>query len=141
MTQLTMQLLSAADADIDKSGQEAAAHTLVVANTEDVRELNLDGVSRINLTFPKFTDGRAYTQAFYLRRRCGFSGEIRATGDVLIDQLVQMERQGFSVAVLRADQNLDFAHKQFERYRAFYQGDAMTAKPVFSRDTNQGAAA
>ena len=133
MTAPTMKLLSAADA----STQEAAANTLVVANTEDPRTLALDGVTRIDLHFPKFTDGRAYTQAFYLRRRSGFTGEIRATGDVLIDQLVQMERQGFSVAVLRADQQLDFAHKQFDRYRAFYQGDAVIAKPVFSREDNQ----
>ena len=133
MTQLTMKLLSAADA----STQEVAANTLVLANTEDVRELKLEGVTRIDLNFPKFTDGRAYTQAFYLRRRVGYTGEIRATGDVLIDQLVQMERQGFSVAVLRADQNLDFAQKQFDRYRAFYQGDAVTAKSVFSRDDNK----
>jgi uncharacterized protein (DUF934 family) len=129
MTDLTMKLLSAGDA----ATQTAAPHTLVVANTEDPRTLVLDGVQRIDLHFPKFTDGRAYTQAFYLRRRAGFTGEIRATGDVLIDQLVQMERQGFSVAVLRADQHLEFAQKQFDRYRAFYQGDAVTPKPVFSR--------
>jgi uncharacterized protein (DUF934 family) len=131
-----MKLLSASSAQ----AQEAPANTLVVANTEDPRSLPLDGVTRIDLHFPKFTDGRAYTQAFYLRRRSGFTGEIRATGDVLIDQLVQMERQGFSVAVLRADQNLDFAQKQFDRYSAFYQGDAVTPKPVFSRADNKEAA-
>jgi uncharacterized protein (DUF934 family) len=130
MTQLTMKLLSAADA----STQEAAANTLVLANTEDPRTLQLEGVARIDLSFPKFTDGRAYTQAFYLRRRAGFTGEIRATGDVLIDQLVQMERTGFDVAVLREDQNLDYAKAQFDRYRAFYQGDAVTVKPVFARE-------
>jgi uncharacterized protein (DUF934 family) len=128
-----MKLLSAADAP----AHEAVANTLVVANTEDPRTLALEGVARIDLHFPKFTDGRAYSQAFYLRRRSGFTGEIRAIGDVLIDQLVQMERQGFSVAVLRTDQNLDFAQKQFDRYRAFYQGDAVTPKPVFSRDNKQ----
>jgi hypothetical protein len=37
------------------------------------------------------------------------------------------------VAVLREDQQLEFAQAQFDRYRAFYQGDAVTAKPVFSR--------
>jgi uncharacterized protein (DUF934 family) len=132
-----MKLLSAADL----STQETAANTLVVANSEDPRTLALEGVARIDLHFPKFTDGRAYTQAFYLRRRSGFTGEIRATGDVLIDQLVQMERQGFSVAVLRADQNLDFAQQQFDRYRAFYQGDAVTPKPVFSREDKQEATA
>ena len=130
----TMKLLSASEAQ----ASAVPANTLVVANTEDPRSLALDGVTRIDLHFPKFTDGRAYSQAFYLRRRSGFTGEIRATGDVLIDQLVQMERQGFSVAVLRADQNLDFAQKQFDRYKGFYQGDAVTAEPVFKR---QGVAA
>lgn len=95
-------------------------------------------MTRIDLHFPKFTDGRAYSQAFLLRRRLGFTGEIRATGDVLIDQLVQMERTGFDVAVLREDQNIDFAQRQFDRYRGFYQGDAVTVQPVFARE---GAAA
>ena len=108
--------------------------TLEITNTEDPRTLDLTGVARIDLHFPKFTDGRAYSQAFLLRRRLGFTGEIRATGDVLIDQLVQMERTGFDVAVLREDQNLDFAQRQFDRYRGFYQGDAVTVKPVFSRE-------
>jgi uncharacterized protein (DUF934 family) len=120
----------------------AAAHStgatdpkvLEIANTEDPRGVSLDGVTRIDLHFPKFTDGRAYSQAFLLRRRLGFTGEIRATGDVLIDQLVQMERTGFDVAVLRADQNIDFAQRQFDRYRGFYQGDAVTVKPVFARE-------
>ena len=68
-----------------------------IANDADPRTLALDGVHRIELNFPKFTDGRAFSQAFLLRRRLGFTGEIRATGDVLIDQLVQMQRTGFDV--------------------------------------------
>ncbi|OGA96854.1 MAG: hypothetical protein A3E79_01805 [Burkholderiales bacterium RIFCSPHIGHO2_12_FULL_61_11] len=111
---------------------------LALANDVDPRGVSLDGVTRIDLHFPKFTDGRAYSQAFLLRRRLGFTGEIRATGDVLIDQLVQMERTGFDVAVLRADQNLDSAQAQFDRFRSFYQGDAVTVQPHFVRE---GAAA
>jgi uncharacterized protein (DUF934 family) len=104
---------------------------LALANDVDPRTVSLVGVTRIDLHFPKFTDGRAYSQAFLLRRRLGFTGELRATGDVLIDQLVQMERTGFDVAVLRADQNLDFAQRQFDRFRGFYQGDAVTVSPRF----------
>jgi len=126
----TMKLLTASDS----SALETNERTLVVANTEDPRTLSLGGVERIDLQFPKFTDGRAYSQAFLLRRRLGFTGEIRATGDVLIDQLVQMDRQGFSVAVLRADQNLAFAQQQFDRFKSFYQGDAVTPAPHFSRE-------
>ena len=109
---------------------------LALANDVDPRSLSLDGVQRIDLNFPKFTDGRAFSQAFLLRRRLGFSGEIRACGDVLIDQLLQMQRSGFDSAVLRADQNIDFARAQLERYSAFYQGDAITPEPAFTRGLN-----
>ena len=105
--------------------------TLEIANDADPRTVLLDGVARIDLNFPKFTDGRAYSQAFLLRRRLGFKGEIRATGDVLIDQLVQMQRAGFDSAVLRADQDVAFAQCQFDRFSAFYQGSAVGTAPHF----------
>lgn len=108
------------------------AKIVQLANDADAMAVPLDGVERIDLHFPKFTDGRAYSQAFLLRRRRGFTGEIRATGDVLIDQLVQMERTGFDVAVLRADQDVSLAQRQFDRFSAFYQGDAVHTAPLFA---------
>ena len=105
---------------------------LELGNEADPRTLDLDSVARIDLHFPKFTDGRAYSQAFLLRRRLGFQGELRATGDVLIDQLVQMQRSGFDSAVLRDDQDAAHAKRQFERFAAFYQGDAVTVQPHFA---------
>jgi len=104
---------------------------LTLANDVDPRTLDLSGVTRIDLQFPAFTDGRAYSQAFLLRRRLGFAGELRATGDVLIDQLVQMQRTGVSSAVLRADQDSAHAARQFVRYARYYQGDAVTVQPRF----------
>lgn len=106
---------------------------LGIANDADPRTLALDGVQRVDLHFPKFSDGRAFSQAFLLRRRLGFKGEIRATGDVLVDQLVQMQRTGFDSAVLRADQDVAVVQRQFDRYGAFYQGDALTTAPHFAR--------
>lgn len=103
-----------------------------LANDADPRALSLAGVDRIDLQFPKFTDGRAYSQAFLLRRRLGFTGEIRATGDVLIDQLVQMQRTGFDVAVLREGVDASAAQRQFDRFSAFYQGDAVHVSPHFA---------
>lgn len=79
---------------------------LALANDADAQAVAFDNVQRIDLHFPKFTDGRAFSQAFILRRR-GFTGDIRAHGDVLIDQLVQMQRSGFSSVVLRDDQNAE----------------------------------
>ncbi len=105
--------------------------SLELANDADPRGISLEGLERIALNFPKFTDGRAYSQAFLLRRRLGFKGEIRATGDVLIDQLVQMQRAGFDSAVLRADQDVAFAQRQFDRFNAFYQGSAVGTEPHF----------
>ena len=111
---------------------EWPAH-ITLANDADPRTLDLNGVTRIDLQFPKFTDGRAYSQAFLLRRRLDFAGELRATGDVLIDQLVQMERTGFDVAVLREGVDASAAQRQFERFSGFYQGSAVETKPQFAK--------
>ena len=112
--------------------------TLQIANDADLAALAAEnafsGVGRIELQFPKFTDGRAFSQAVTLRRRYGFQGDIRATGDVLIDQLVQMHRSGFTSAVLAEGQNPEVAERQFARYSAFYQGDALQPRPLFARE-------
>ena len=119
----------------EHSGAPAGAGVLGITNDADPRTLVLAGVERIDLHFPKFSDGRAFSQAFLLRRRLAFKGEIRATGDVLVDQLVQMQRTGFDSAVLREDQDEEVAQRQFDRYDAFYQGDAVMAAPYFARET------
>jgi len=106
---------------------------LQLSNDADLQGLALEGVTRIDLQFPKFSDGRAFSQAVVLRRRLGFKGEIRATGDVLVDQVVQMQRSGFDSAVLRADQDPAVAERQFARFAAFYQGDVNVAEPHFQR--------
>ena len=105
--------------------------TLELGNEIDPMEANLDGITRIDLNFPKFTDGRAYSQARLLRQRRQFTGEIRATGDVLIDQLVHMARCGFDVAVLKEGVDAADAQRQFDRFAGFYQGDAVQTQPHF----------
>lgn len=105
------------------SDQAEQPNVLILANDADPLTLDLHGIERIDLHFPKFSDGRAFSQALLLRRRLSFPGEIRATGDVLVDQLQQMQRSGFSQAVLRADQSLEHGERQLARYPVFYQGD------------------
>ena len=107
---------------------------LQLGNDANVADLALDGVDCVELHFPKFTDGRAFSQAVLLRRRRRFTGELRATGDVLIDQLLQMQRCGFDSAVLREDKNPAFAQAQLERFVAFYQGDVRQSQPLFARE-------
>ena len=125
--ELTLRLIEADDTDTEAS----ILNVLELPNDADPRAASLEGVERVDLHFPKFSDGRAFSQAFVLRRRLGFVGEIRATGDVLIDQLVQMQRTGFTAAVLRADQDIADAQRQFDRYAGYYQGDAVKAEPLF----------
>lgn len=66
--------------------------------------------------FPIFRDGRSFSTAALLRSRFAWSGEIRAIGDVLIDQLLQGARVGFDSFALRPDQKLNVALKQFDLY-------------------------
>ena len=127
-----MKLIAANAQPTGATGQ----NVIELANDADPRALALAGVDRIDLNFPKFSDGRAFSQAFLLSRRLGFKGEIRATGDVLADQLAQMERSGFTSAVLRADQDLAIAERVLAAYPGYgvgkYQGDAVNIQPHFS---------
>ena len=112
--------------------------TLQIANDAELADIAasgaLQGVERVELHFPKFTDGRAFSQAVLLRRRYRFAGDLRATGDVLIDQLLQMQRSGFSSAVLAPGIQADAAERQLARYQGFYQGDMLEPRPLFARE-------
>jgi len=127
----TLRILSS-----EEHVDDGEPNVLQLANDADplAIETCLADVERIDLVFPKFSDGRAYSQAFLLRRRLGFTGDIRATGDVLIDQLVQMQRTGFSSAVLRDGVDVSDAQRQFDRFGGYYQGDAVTTAPLFARN-------
>ena len=109
---------------------------LVVDNDFELAPLanDLPRFAAIALRFPKWTDGRAYSQARLLRARHRFTGEIRATGDVLADMLPLLARSGFDAVRLRADQSVAVA----ERALAFfpdghYQGDSIEPRPLFAR--------
>ena len=111
---------------------EAEHERLALPNDADPREHDLSGIRVAELHSPKFVDGRAFSQAFLLRRRLGFTGHIRATGEVLIDQLLQMQRSGFTQAVLAAGQDLAHGQRLLAHYPAFYQGDAVHTQPHFA---------
>ncbi|MDP3086038.1 MAG: DUF934 domain-containing protein [Rubrivivax sp.] len=82
------------------------------------------------LEFPKWTDGRAYSQAVLLRARLRYRGQIRATGEVLVDMLPLLRRCGFDAAQLRPDQSLAAAERALGYFSAgHYQGDASGAAP------------
>ncbi len=92
-------------------------------NNRKVAELEpwLGRVALVALTFPKFRDGRAYSQARLLRERYGFRGELRATGEVLRDQFLFLLRAGFdSLEVTKAADAEAFA-AAVSTYSVFYQ--------------------
>ncbi|HEY4351752.1 MAG TPA: DUF934 domain-containing protein [Paraburkholderia sp.] len=128
-----IRLLTIDEHAAENAADVELAESRVVTLANDVDPLILrDAIAtaqRVELHFPSFTDGRAYSQAYLIRRRLGFTGDLRATGDVLADQLTQMERTGFSSAVLNDNVDIDDARRQLQRFAAFYQGDAARDAP------------
>ena len=115
---------------------------LQLENDADVEALkpDLPRLALIALAFPKWTDGRAYTQARLLRARLGFHGEIRATGEGLVDMLPLLQRTGFDAVQLRADQRLASAERALRFFAAHYQGDVKEARPIFRRQPDAATA-
>jgi uncharacterized protein (DUF934 family) len=87
----------------------------------------------IAINFPVFSDGRGYSYARTLRQQLGFDGEIRAIGDVLIDQLHYLRRCGFSSFDLRDDQESAVALEALQSFSVAYQGSTDEALPAFRR--------
>ncbi len=104
-------------------------------NTVDVAELadDLPALALVALEFPKFADGRAYSQARLLRERYGYQGEIRATGEVLRDQLFFMARSGFDGFELSAERRLEDALEAFNDFSESYQPAADQPLPLYRR--------
>ncbi|WP_321880085.1 DUF934 domain-containing protein [Paraburkholderia bannensis] len=132
MTKQRIRLLSARDHAADTlDAIDAVDAVFALPNDADplAHALEIAAAARVELHFPAFTDGRAFSQAWLVRRRLGFKGDLRATGEVLADQLLQMERTGFSSAVLQEGVERDEAERQLERFASFYQADVLRDAP------------
>jgi len=83
-------------AELPQNAHNSATIGVVLQPDDEIMPLkpHLDNLALIAVTFPAFSDGRAYSQASLLRERLGFDGELRAVGDVLIDQVPLMLRCG-----------------------------------------------
>jgi len=108
---------------------------VVVPNDADIETLEADlpRLALIALQFPKWVDGRAYSQARLLRSRLRYAGEVRATGEVLVDMLPLLHRTGFDAVQLRADQSLESSQRALRFFAAHYQGDVHETQPHFAR--------
>ena len=101
---------------------------------EDARKLipHLDRLALIEVAFPAFRDGRGYSSARILRE-AGYKGELRAQGDVLVDQIAYMRRCGFDA--FEPDQQLDMddVEAAFDRWPDVYQKAADTRTPIWAK--------
>lgn len=110
---------------------------VLLPNTADVEDLaaDLPRFALVALEFPKWVDGRAYSQAHVLRARLRFAGEVRATGDVVVDMLPLLQRSGFDAVVLRDGQLQSSAERALGFFPAgHYQGDVLQPQPLFARE-------
>lgn len=87
----------------------------------------------IAIEFPRFSDGRGYSVARLLRQRHGFTGELRAVGWVLRDNLYYMERCGFDAFELKPGKPLESALQAFGEFSTTYQADADDKRPIYRR--------
>ncbi len=102
---------------------------------------DLASLPLIAVDFPKFADGRGYSIAYNLRARFGYTGELRAVGDVLRDQLFYMQRVGFNAFEVRADRDVHDALKGLTDFSVPYQNSWDLKAPLFGRVQRDGVAA
>ena len=114
-------------------GQSNATAVRIEAG-DDARDLlpYLDRIALIEVSFPKFRDGRGYTSGRVLRE-AGYTGELRAQGDVLIDQIPLMRRCGFDSFAPEAPVDIEALNRQLGRYDDVYQRAADGFVPVWKR--------
>ena len=92
----------------------------------------------IAVDFPKFADGRGYSIAYNLRARLGYTGELRAIGDVLRDQMFYMQRVGFDAFAPRPDRSIHDALKGLSDFSETYQTSVDQKFPLFRRVNRDG---
>ena len=118
------------DAFLDQSNASAVR----IEPGDDARELvpHLERLALVEVNFPAFGDGRGYSSARILRE-AGYEGELRAVGDVLVDQLAYMRRCGFDA--FEPDQQLDMddVEAAFDRWPDVYQKAADMRTPIWAK--------
>ena len=118
------------DAFLDQSNAGAVR----IEPGDDARDLlpHLERLALVEVNFPAFGDGRGYSSARILRE-AGYDGELRAVGDVLVDQLAYMRRCGFDA--FEPDQQLDKDDVQaaFDRWPEVYQSAADDRTPIWTK--------
>lgn len=119
---------------VDAFGGQTNATAVRIEPGDDARDLlpYLDRLKLVEVNFPAFTDGRGYSAARILRE-AGYKGELRAVGDVLVDQLSAMRRCGFDSFAPDIPLNPSDAETALNRWPEVYQPAADGRSPIWAR--------
>jgi len=118
---------------VDAFVGQTNASAVRVEPGDDPRDLlpHLGRIALVEVNFPSFGDGRGYSAARILRE-AGYAGELRAVGDVLIDQLSHMRRCGFDSFAPARPLDEDDAQRAFATWPEVYQAAADTRQPIWA---------
>lgn len=133
-TKTAENVLLPMEAYLEQSPQETIGvwlNNTVELNEELAEKLKTAPVIAIN--FPAFMDGRGFSIARLLRTRFGYSGEIRAVGHIIRDQLSYLSRCGFNAFCLQDDVDVEAALNSLKDFSESYQTSADQSTPLFRR--------
>ena len=119
---------------VDAFGAQSNAAAVRLEPGDEARDLlpHLERLRLIEINFPVYGDGRGYTAARVLRE-AGYTGELRAVGDVLVDQVAFMRRCGFDAFAPEAPLDPADAQAAFERYPEVYQPTVDGRAPIWAK--------
>ena len=119
---------------VDVFGAQTNAAAVRLEPGDEARDLlpHLDRLKLIEVNFPGFGDGRGYSSARILRE-AGYMGELRAVGDVLVDQIALMRRCGFDAFAPDAPLNPADAAAAFDRFAEVYQPTTDGRAPIWAK--------
>lgn len=117
---------------VDAFGEQANASAVRLEPGDDARDLlpHLDRIRLVEVNFPVFGDGRGYSAARILRE-AGYTGELRAVGEVLVDQIAHMRRCGFDAFAPEVPLDPADAEAAFTRFAAVYQPTTDGRAPIW----------
>ena len=117
---------------VDSFGEQTNAAAVRLEPGDDARDLlpYLDRLQLIEVNFPVFGDGRGYSAARVLRE-AGYQGELRAVGEVLVDQIAFMRRCGFDAFAPDVPLNPVDADNAFKRFDNVYQPTTDQRAPIW----------
>ncbi|BDX18686.1 hypothetical protein MFKK_14960 [Halopseudomonas aestusnigri] len=121
------------------NGLDVSADAVCLQPDDEAEQLQpyLAVLPLIAVLFPSFRDGRGYSQAYLLRTRIGWTGELRAVGDVLRDQLSHMRQCGFDAFAVREDKSAEDALKGLNGMSVLYGRSAIEPRPLFRRRASE----